>query len=88
MTPIELQAIQNAGFRVLSAEPGQPVIVEEINAPPRRELPKIDLEAVLSEMLKCAPIPLNHRVRPQGKKVQPWREKQEAKRLSQIRRAE
>ena len=81
MDELQRKAIQDAGYRIISEKPGEPIIVEEIA--PRLEVSKIDLNAVLEEMDKA--IPLNHRVRPQGKKVQPWRLKEEAKRLSRIK---
>lgn len=82
----EVRAIEAAGYRVVSAEPGQPVVVEEIrpSVPERPGITGADLVAAMGEMN----IGLNHIVRPVSKKrarVQPWREKQEAARLAKLK---
>lgn len=87
-TSMSIQAIESAGYRVVSAEPGQPIVVTGTKVAildiERPAITGADLAAAMEE----GDHGLNHIVRSIPKKhskIQPWREKSEQARLARLK---
>ena len=82
ISDLQRQAIEDAGYHIISAEPGKPIMVVEIAKHP--QLP--DIHDVLKEMVELIPQPIYRpKMNKQKAHIQPWRLKEEEARIARMK---